>query len=97
MSGEIQLIAETKEYRIYGRENCVAVVHFTQSGDAAIGSSGIMTENGLAYLVWRGEKPLLMGKGVELDAAPEQVDTLRRFSEDLKNLIQPRMDTDPHG
>ena len=87
MSGEIQLIAETKEYRIYARENCVAMVHFTQSGDSSIGSSGMMTESGVAYLMWRGDKPVLVGKGVEAIATEEQVEALRRFSEDLKNFI----------
>ena len=87
MSGEIELIAETKEHRIYRRENCVAMVHYTQAGDGSIGSSGMMTEQGLAYLVWRDEKPLLVGKGIEIPANPEQVEMLRRFSEDVKKLV----------
>jgi len=87
VSGEIQVIAETKEYRIYGRGNCVAMVHFTQSGDAAIGSSGMMTESGLAYLVWRDGRALLVGKGIEVAAVPEQVETLRQFAEDLKTIL----------
>jgi hypothetical protein len=87
VSGPIELIAETKEYRLYGRENCVAMVHFTQSGDASIGSSGMMTESGLAYLMWREEGPRLVGKGVDAPASPEQVETLRRFAEDLKTFL----------
>ena len=87
MSGEIQLIAETKEYRVYGRENCVAMVHFTQSGDTSIGSSGMMTESGVAYLVWRDGKPSLVAKSTDVAATPEQVETLRAFAEDLKVLI----------
>ena len=57
----IQIIAETKEYRVYSRGECLAMVHFTQAGDSSIGSSGIMTEQGLAYLVWREEMPVLVG------------------------------------
>ena len=87
MSGAIELIAETKEYRIYGRENCVAIVHFTAGGSGSLGSSGMMTENGLAYLVWRGAEAFLVGKGIEIPATPEQVEMLRRFSEDLKARI----------
>lgn len=87
MSGPIEIIAETKEYRLYTRDNCVAMVHFKQSGEASIGSSGIMTENGLAYLVWREGRPLLVAKSSETPAAPEQVETLRQFAEDLKALV----------
>jgi len=87
VSGGIEVIAETKEYRIYARENCVAMVHFTQSGDAAIGSSGMMTEGGVAYLMWRESGPVLVGKGVEIPASAEQVETLRAFSGDLKKHL----------
>jgi hypothetical protein len=87
VSGPIELIAETKEYRLYGRENCVAMVRFTQSGDTSIGSSGMMTESGLAYLMWREEGPRLVGKGVDAPALPEQVETLRQFAEDLKAFL----------
>jgi hypothetical protein len=84
---EIQIIAETKEYRVYSRGNCLAMVHFTQAGDSSIGSSGIMTEQGLAYLFWREGTPVLVGKGVDVPAAAEQVEALRAFAEDLKALI----------
>lgn len=85
---DIQLIAEAKEYRVYSRDNCVAMVHFTQAGDSAIGSSGIMTENGVAYLFWRDGTAMLVGKGLEVLASPEQAEALRAFSEDLKAMIR---------
>ena len=81
----IQLLAEAKEYRLFGRENCAAFMH----GDNA-GSSGLMTEHGLAFLVWRGESPFLSAKGMEMPASAEQVETLRQFSEDLKRALEPR-------
>lgn len=75
----IQLLAEAKEYRLFGRENCAAFVH-----GESVGSSGMMTEQGLAFLVWRGEQAFLSAKGSEMPASEEQVETLRQFSEDLK-------------
>jgi len=87
VNGGIQLIAETKEYRLYARDNCVAMVHFTQPGNASIGSSGFMTEKGLAYLMWRRDQPLLVSKGAEEPATEEQVEALRQFAEDLKKLV----------
>ena len=87
MSGSIQQLAETKEYRLYGRDNCLAMVHFTQSGDSSIGSSGLMTDHGIAYLMWRDGRPLLVSKGIEVPAMEEQVAILREFSADLKALL----------
>jgi hypothetical protein len=46
-----------------------------------------MTEQGLAYLVWRDGQPYLASKGGETPASAEQVETIRRFSEDLNNAL----------
>jgi hypothetical protein len=54
------------------------------SGPPDLGSSGIMTDRGLVYLVERGGQAFLSGKGGEVPAAKEQVETLRTFSKDLK-------------
>jgi hypothetical protein len=78
----IQLLADGRDYRLFAREGCVAFAH----GDSP-GSAGLMTDNGLAFLVWRGGQPFLAAKGSEVPAAAEQVDALRRFSEDLKEAL----------
>jgi len=65
------------------RDNCMAVV----SGNSP-GSSSIATEGGFAFLVWRDGQPYLASRGTpDVPAAPEQVETLRRFSEDLKAAL----------
>jgi hypothetical protein len=51
------------------------------------GSTGMMTEQGLAYLVWRDGQPYLASKGGETPASAEQVETIRKFSEDLNNAL----------
>ncbi len=43
----IRLMAEGVSVSIYVRENCIAAVGSGQ------GSTGLMTEQGLGYLVWR--------------------------------------------
>jgi hypothetical protein len=63
---------------LYARGNCVAAVGSTQ------GSTGLMTEQGLAYLVWREGIALLASKAGEAQATPEQVEEIQRFTEDLK-------------
>lgn len=89
MSAAIEIVAETREYRLYARDSCVAMVHFTQSGEASIGSSGMMTASGVAYLVWREGRPLLVSKGSQTPAARQDVEVLRQFAEDLKALLTP--------
>ena len=76
---QIERIAEAKEYVLFGRGSCVAMVH----GDS-LGSSGYMTEAGLAYLFWREGRPWLVSKGSEAAALPQQVEEIQKFSEDLK-------------
>ena len=83
----ISLMAEAKDYSIFVRDTCLALVHFDEAGFASLGSSGMMTDNGLAYLVWRGERPLLVAKQGELPAEAEQVEQIRKFSGDLKSAL----------
>src|SRR5579872_6485001 len=80
---EIEQIAEAKDYLLFGRGGCVAMVH-----GSSIGSSGYMTDKGLAYLFWRDGKPWLVSKGSEMAAQPEQVAEIQRFSEDLKSALE---------
>ena len=66
---------------LYVRGNCLAAVGGTQ------GSTGFMTESGLCYLVWRDGAALLVSKGGESPATPEQVEEIRKFTEDLKSAL----------
>jgi hypothetical protein len=67
---------------IYVRGDCIAAV-----GGGSQGSTGILTSQGLAYLIWRDGQPFLASKGVETLATPEQVEDIRKFSEDLKTAL----------
>jgi hypothetical protein len=83
----IELLSEAKEFSIVARETCFAVLHIVESSVPGIGSSGMMTENGLAYLVWREGEPRLVAKGSDVSAVPEQVEAIRSFSEDVKKAL----------
>jgi len=87
-SFRIQLLSEGKEFSIVARENCFALLHTAQDGVPGIGSSGMMTANGLAYLVWRDGEPRLVAKGSDLRAPPADVEAIRSFSEDLKAALK---------
>ena len=85
----IRLIVEGPAVSIYVRGDCIAAVGGPHGGGAGInqGSTGMMTDQGLAYLVWRDGRPYLAAKGGETQATPEQVETIRRFSEDLNTAL----------
>ena len=80
---------------IYVRGDCIAAVGGPQGSGAGTnqGSTGMMTDLGLAYLVWRDGLPYLAAKGGETSATPEQVETIRRFSQDLGNALSTALTT----
>ena len=82
----IQLAAESPEYNMFTRGLCVALVH-PSAALAGIGSSGMMTEAGLGFLVWREGRPYLAAKGCETAATPEQVEEMQKFSSDLRRAL----------
>jgi hypothetical protein len=87
---QITLVSEGPNVSIYFRENCIAAVGAGPSAAAASvnqGSTGIMTENGIAYLVWRDGQPFLAAKGSETPATPEQVAAIEKFSRDLATAL----------
>ena len=84
---DIRLMAEARAYTIFARGNCLAVAQRNEAGFSSLGSSGMMTEAGLAYLVWREGRPLLVAKQSEVEAAPTQLEELRQFSGDLRSAL----------
>ena len=85
----IRLMVEGPSVAIYVRDNCMAAVGGTRIANqgANQGSTGMMTEQGLAYLVWRDRRPYLASTGGETPATAEQVEAIRRFSEDLSSAL----------
>jgi hypothetical protein len=86
-SSGIQLLSETPAYAIFARDNLIALVERTAAGYGSVGGTGVMTERGLAYLVWRDGQAFLTGKGFEEAATEQQVAAVQRFSEDLKGAL----------
>ena len=82
----IQLAAESPQYNMFTRGCCVALVG-PAAAATGIGSSGMMTETGLAFLVWREGRPYLAAKGRETLASSAQVEEIQEFSLDLKRAL----------
>jgi len=88
VNSHIELASETEGHCLFTRDNLVALMERSAAGMGSIGSTGIMTESGLAYLVWRDGRALLKAKGAYIEAGPEQVEAIRQFSADLKKALE---------
>jgi hypothetical protein len=76
----IEWFASEKGYTFFTRDNCAAIGH-EQNGGFCVGSSCMMTESGLAYLVWRDGRPFLASHGGnESPAADAQVEAVKNNS-----------------
>jgi hypothetical protein len=74
---QIERVAQGPSVTLYVRGKCMAAVGETQ------GSTGFLTERGIAYLVWREDRAYLAGKSGETEATAEQLEEIQRFSRDL--------------
>ncbi len=88
-SYSIITMTEGMHFSVFHREGCLAMVPLTDDGlaYASIGSSGLVTDDGLMYLVYRDTGPMLVGNAAERPALPEQVAMIRQFSADLKAAL----------
>jgi hypothetical protein len=80
----IQAVAETPSHLLFARDNFIALV---ERRTGSVGSTGMLTEQGLAYLIWRDGRAFLKSKGAENAATEEQVAAIRQFSQDLRAVL----------
>ena len=84
----IQLAAETETHFLFTRDQCLALVWRRGESFGSAGSTGILTEHGLAYLVWRDDRAFLKSKAAETPADEAQIVAVRRFSRDLESALR---------
>lgn len=78
---------DLKRHTMVHRDGFVALLERTPAGYRGAGAAGLLTERGLAPLVWRGEQAWFVAKGSETLASPEQIDLLRCFQADLASIL----------
>jgi hypothetical protein len=84
----ITLIPADLEYHyILERDGFLALVERSPDGFGNVGTAGLLTEKGLAPLVWRGEESWFVARGFEQRASAEQVKALRAFQRDLEAAL----------
>ena len=86
MAAGIELLPapEVSSHFIFARDGFVALVERRGEAFGGIGSSGLLMEQGLAPLMWRGSRAFFVARGFEREASAEEVEKLKRFSADLK-------------
>lgn len=86
----IQIIPtpELSTHFLFERDGFVSLVERSANGFAKSGAPGLLTEQGIAQLVWRKELAYFVTKGFERQASAQEVDQLRHFSRDLSNALK---------
>ena len=80
--------ADLEKHHILERDGFIVLVERTADGGyGRPGAAGLLTEKGLAPLVWRGESAFFVAKGFDTPATAEQVAALRSFQSDLETSL----------
>ena len=77
---------------LFMRDGFGALVQRSEDGFGSIGASGLITDRGLAMLVWRGSEAWFVTKGFEGRASDENVAEVRRFAQDLASALGAKPD-----
>lgn len=81
----IQLLPlpEITTHFVFERDGFVALVDRVNDEFGSVGAAGLLTDKGLAPLVWRGDSAYFVTRSFEQTATEEQVRQLRAFQSDL--------------
>jgi len=72
------------------RDGAIALLQATPTGLNMIGTPGWRMGEALGVLVEKDGRKVFQSKSEIVDATPERLETLRRFSDDLKQLLSGR-------
>ena len=72
------------------RGECIALLQATPTGLVMIGAPGWRMGETLGVLVERDGRQVFQAKQEIVEATPERVESLRRFREDLSELLAPK-------
>jgi hypothetical protein len=74
---------------LFERDGFVSlVVRTPENGFGNIGAPGLLTQAGLAMLVWRGSEGWFVRRSFEQRATDEQIHKLRAFARDLEDALK---------
>lgn len=77
--------ADLEKHYMLERDGFLALV---ERGSLRVGTAGLVTEKGLAPLMWRGEESWFVARGFEQRATADQVEGIRTFQRDLETALR---------
>jgi len=80
-------VPEIPTHFVFEREDCVVLVERRGEGFGAIGSPGLLSDNGFAALVTRDSKDWFVGKVQSRPAAGGEASAARRLYRDLRDIL----------
>jgi hypothetical protein len=83
-AGINEVAADLDKHHILERGGFLALV---ERVTRRIGTAGLLTEKGLAPLVWRGEEAWFVARGLEQRASADEIEALRAFQRDLERAL----------
>ncbi len=69
------------------RDNCIALLEATPNGLRMIGTPGWRMGDVMGVLTQQGGRQVFQYKSETVEATPERLEALRRFREELQNLL----------
>lgn len=82
-------IPEIETHFVFERDGFAALVERRENDFGRVGTAGLLSERGIAPLVWRGDAAFFVAKGIERLATAEQIQQLRSFQADLAAALKP--------
>jgi hypothetical protein len=84
---ELLPVPEITTHFVFHRDEFAALVDRVQDTFGQVGAAGLLTEKGIAPLLWRHENAVFVLKDFEQPASPRQVERLRAFQRDLETAL----------
>jgi len=73
------------------RDNCIAMLVPATDGLQMLGTPGWLIGEGIGVLVETGSRQVFQAKQEIVEATPERLETLSRFREDLRRLLDAKI------
>jgi hypothetical protein len=80
--------ADLKKHFILERDGFVALVERRDESFGQVGAAGLLTQHGMAPLVWREDRAFFVARAFEREATADQVSSLRQFQADLEAALR---------
>jgi hypothetical protein len=84
---ELLPLPEIQTHFVFHRDGFAALVDRVRDTFGSVGTAGLLTEKGIAPLLWRANEAYFVLKGFEQPATSDQVRQLRSFQADLEAAL----------